>query len=175
MAKSLPYVKADSQCRQRLTALVPTLSRLSKWLVKHHGYLTIGERYRDHSEVVADIIGEAALLFPYCASQTADDRKALSRAINVALSRHFRQRRRAVLAMLQESPLTEDIACPEPPAPPLAELLATCPAHVAAFGLDIAYNGLDDVKRNPRYIGVFKHRMAALRAAVIRQLEILLD
>jgi hypothetical protein len=173
MAKRLPYVKADDYGRQRLTALTPTLAKLANWLTRKRGYFFIGERFRDHADIVQDVIGEAALLFPYCASQTRDDKKALSRAINVALSRQFTriktERRRG------EVPLEADIMAPFDDGIKLADMLTGCQSHIASFGLDIAFNGLDGAMRNPAYVGVFDRRLAALRAAVKRQLAILLD
>lgn len=190
MGKKLPYLFPSNNHREMLTDAFPALCRIAEYVVAREAYRHIGRRWRDHDDIVGDVIGESALLFPYVFDDTkktysasARITRALFRAARVACGRCsvVAQRRRAMamktLTGAELAPETQ-----ERTGPFVDDMLANCSGPVGALGLEIAFHPanhpLPSLYIKARQEGrskQFKRRLRILKSDVRAALAVLLD
>ncbi len=189
MGKKLPYLFPSNNHRELLTDAFPALCRIAEYVVAREAYRHIGRRWRDHEDIVGDVIGESALLFPYAFDDTkasyatsARITRALFRAARVACRRCSTvSHRRRAMAM---KPLTGAELAPEPQertGPFVDDMLANCSGPVSALGLEIAFhpakNPIPPLYLKARQEGrseQFKRRLRILKREVRAALAVLL-
>lgn len=190
MGKKLPSLKYSDKHRQLATDAFPAFCRIAEYVVTRNAYRQHGTRWRDHDEIVADVISESAMLFPFAyndakesSSVIARITRALFRSCRVACSRcsNASQRRRAMAT----KPLTgKELAQEpnEPSGPYVSDMLANCSGPVSALGLEIAFhsakNPIPALYLQARQEGeseIFKRRLRILKREVRAALAVLLD